>query len=370
MKLPVHVYKPLAIGAPQPLRELPVRPERMIHFFPPHIDKIRARIPETAKQVDVLCGNLEDAIPADAKEAARAGFIEVARTTDFGDTALWTRVNALNSPWFLDDMTEIVEAVGNKLDVIMIPKVEGPWDIHFVDQYLALLEAKYEVRKPILVHALLETAQGVMNVEEIVGASPRMHGLSLGPADLAASRGMKTTRVGSGHPFYGVLADPEASDQPGWRDSAAPNEARFLAGQEVGREQRAFFQQDLWHYTVARMVDACVAHGIRAFYGPFGDLKDEAACEAQFRNAFLMGCTGAWSLAPNQIAIAKRVFSPDVKEVLFAKRILEAMPDGTGVAMIDGKMQDDATWKQAKVIVDLARLVAKKDPELARAYGF
>jgi malyl-CoA/(S)-citramalyl-CoA lyase len=347
MKLPTHFYKPLAIGAPQPLRELPVRPERMIHFFPPHIEKIRAKIAETAAQVDVLCGNLEDAIPAESKEAARAGFIEIARTTEFGDTALWTRVNALNSPWFLDDLAQIIAAAGNKLDVIMIPKVEGVWDIHFVDQYLALLEARHGITKPILLHALLETAQGVMNVEQIAGASPRMHGLSLGPADLAASRGMKTTRVGGGHPFYGVLADPTE-----------------------GSESRAFVQQDLWHYTVARMVDACVAHGIRAFYGPFGDLKDEAACEAQFRNAFLMGCTGAWSLAPNQIAIAKRVFSPDVNEVLFAKRILDAMPDGTGVAMIDGKMQDDATWKQAKVIVDLARLVARKDADLARAYGF
>ena len=346
MKPAFHFYQPLAIGAPPPCRELPVRPERMIHFFPPHIEKIRAKIPSTSQQVDVLCGNLEDAIPTDAKEAARAGFIEVAGGTDFGSTALWIRVNSLNSPWFLDDMTQLVEAVGNKLDVIMIPKVEGAWDIHFVDQYLALLEAKHHIEKPILVHALLETAQGVKNVEEIAGASPRMHGLSLGPADLAASRGMKTTRVGGGHPFYGVLADPEPS-----------------------HESRAFFQQDLWHYTVARMVDACVAHGIRAFYGPFGDLKDEAGCEAQFRNAFLMGCTGAWTLAPNQIPIAKRVFSPNVDEVRFAKRILEAMPDGAGVAMIDGKMQDDATWKQAKVIFDLARLVSKKDPELAEAYG-
>jgi malyl-CoA/(S)-citramalyl-CoA lyase len=346
VKPPYHFYRPLAIGAPQPFRELPVRPERMIHFFPPHIEKIRARLPETARQVDVICGNLEDAIPADAQEAAREGFIAAAQATDFGDTALWIRVNGLNSPWFLDDMNALLAAVGNKLDVIMIPKVEGPWDIHFVDQYLALLEARHGIQKPILIHALLETAQGVMNVEAIAGASPRMHGLSLGPADLAASRGMKTTRVGGGHPFYGVLADAQE-----------------------GQAERAFFQQDLWHYTVARMVDACVAHGIRAFYGPFGDLKDEAACEAQFRNAFLMGCTGAWSLAPNQIPIAKRVFSPDVNEVRFAKRILDAMPDGTGVAMIDGKMQDDATWKQAKVIVDLARLVARKDPDLAQAYG-
>ncbi|MBL8661008.1 MAG: CoA ester lyase [Rhodospirillales bacterium] len=347
MKLPVQFYKPLAIGAPQPMRELPVRPERMIHFFPPHLEKIRARVPDMAKQVDVLLGNLEDAIPAEAKEAARAGFIEVAGATDFGDTGLWTRVNALNSPWFLDDMSEIVGAIGNKLDVIMIPKVEGPWDIHFVDQYLALLEARHEITKPILVHALLETAQGVKNVADIAAASPRMHGLSLGPADLAASRGMKTTRVGGGHPFYGVLADPDPS-----------------------KSERAFSQQDLWHYTVAQMVDACCSAGVRAFYGPFGDIKDEAACEAQFRNAFLMGCTGAWTLAPNQIAIAKRVFSPDVDEVLFAKKILAAMPDGSGVAMIDGKMQDDATWKQAKVIVDLAKLVAKKDPELAAAYEF
>jgi malyl-CoA/(S)-citramalyl-CoA lyase len=159
---------------------------------------------------------------------------------------------------------------------------------------------------------------------------------------------MKTTRVGGGHPDYGVLADPGA-------DKGAP---------------RAFFQQDLWHYTVGKMVDACLSYGLKPFYGPFGDFADSAACEAQFRNAFLQGCLGAWSLHPSQIDIAKRVFSPDEKEVAFAKRILDAMPDGTGAVMIDGKMQDDATWKQAKVIVDLARLVASKDPARAAAYGF
>lgn len=347
MKLPANFYKPLAIGAPNPLRELPVRPERMIHFFPPHLDKVRAKIPELARQVDVLCGNLEDAIPLDAKEAARAGFIEVAKSTDFGGTALWTRINALNSPWVLDDLIQIVAAVGNKLDVIIVPKVEGPWDIHYVDQILAQLEARHGVTKPILIHALLETAQGVKNVDDIACASPRMHGMSLGPADLAASRGMKTTRVGGGHPFYGVLADAVE-----------------------GKSERAFFQQDLWHYTISRMVDACLSSGLRAFYGPFGDFSDPAACESQFRNAFLMGCSGAWTLHPSQIDIAKKVFSPDVKEVLFAKRILEAMPDGTGAVMIDGKMQDDATWKQAKVIVDLAMLVAQRDADLATAYGF
>jgi malyl-CoA/(S)-citramalyl-CoA lyase len=346
MKLPRQFFKPLAAGAPAPLRELPVRLERMIHFVPPHIEKVTAKVPQLAREVDVVLGNLEDAIPADAKKAARDGFIAMAKATDFGATGLWTRINALNSPWVLDDITELVAAIGDKLDVIMLPKVDGAWDIHYLDQLLAQLEAKHAVKKPILIHAILETAEGVMNVETIAGSSPRMQGISLGPADLAASRAMKTTRVGGGHPEYKVLAD--ASPDGGARPA---------------------YQQDLWHYTIGKMVDACAAAGIKPFYGPFGDFSDPEGCEVQFRNAFLMGCAGAWSLHPTQVAIAKRVFSPDPSEVAFAKKILDAMSDGTGAVMIDGKMQDDATWKQAKVVVDLARLVSSKDPELAARYN-
>ena len=339
-RIPSKFFKPLAAGAPAPFVEKPVRLERMIHFVAPQVEKIRAKMPDLIRQVDVICGNLEDAIPAADKEAARAGFIELARANEFGRTGLWTRVNALNSPWVLDDILEIMAAVGDKLDVLMLPKVEGPWDIHYLDQLLAQLEARHGIKKPVMIHALLETAEGVNNVEAIAGASPRMHGMSLGPADLAASRAMKTTRVGGGHPSYGVLADAKAGEANG---------------------ARAFFQQDLWHYTVGRMVDACAAYGIKPFYGPFGDFSDPAGCEAQFRNAFLQGCAGAWTLHPSQIGIARRVFTPDPAEVAFARRILEAMPDGTGAVMVDGKMQDDATWKQAKVMADLSDLVAAKD---------
>ena len=345
MKLPRQFFQPLAIGAPAPMRDLPVRLERMIHFVPPHLKKLRAKVPELVKQVDVVLGNLEDAIPVEAKQAARAGFIEMGKTVDFGATGLWTRINALNSPWALDDVIEIVGAIGDKLDVIMLPKVDGPWDIHYLDQLLAQLEARHKTKKPILIHAILETAQGVNNVEAIATASPRMHGMSLGPADLAASRAMKTTRVGGGHPEYKVLADAQ------------------------GDAPRAAYQQDLWHYTTAKMVDACAAAGIKPFYGPFGDFSDAAACESQFRNSFLLGCVGAWTLHPSQIAIAKKVYAPDPAEVAFAKKIVESMPDGAGAVMIDGKMQDDATWKQAKVLLDLAKLVAAKDPEMGARYG-
>src|SRR5918992_3575465 len=257
MRNPRDFFKSLAIDAPEPPREIPFLPSRMIHFLDFSNEKMVAKVPDIAPTVDILLGNLEDAI--------------------------------------------------------------------------------------------LETGQGVVTLEEIATASPRMQGMSFGPADLAASRRMKTTRVGGGHPGYTVVADPDPDDP------SAP---------------RASAQQDLWHYSIGRMVDACTAVGALPFYGPFGDISDDAGCEAQFRAAFLMGCVGAWSLHPRQIAIAKRVFSPDPEEVRFAKKVIEAIPDGRGVHMIDGKMQDDATWKQCKVMVDLAEQLAHKDPELAEQYGF
>jgi malyl-CoA/(S)-citramalyl-CoA lyase len=342
-------FQPKAVGAPMPLREIPFRPSRMIHFFDPSNPKMVDKVPDIAPKVDVLLGNLEDAIQVDNKVAAREGLVKIGRATDFGETQLWTRVNSLDSPWCLDDLTLLVQEIGDKLDVIMIPKVEGPWDIHYVDQLVAQLEAKAGLQKPLLLHAILETHQGVINVEKICGASPRMQGISFGPADLAASRRMKTTRVGGGHPGYLVRTDPDPENEDAPRITA---------------------QQDPWHYTLARMVDACTAHGIFPYYGPFGDIKDTIACEDQFRAAFLLGCVGAWSLHPAQIAIAKKVFSPDPDEVRWARRVIEEMGDGSGVVMLDGKMQDDATVKQCRVMVDLARRLADKDPELKEAYGF
>src|ERR687897_838859 len=281
---PKDFFRPLAVGAPDPVREIPFRPSRMIHFVPASNPKMVGKVPDMAPTVDVL-----------------------------------------------------------------LAKLEGPEDIHYVDRLLAQLEAKAGLREPLLVHAILETARGVANVEEICAASPRMQGLSLGPADLAANRRMKTTRVGGGHPGYLVRQDPDAH---------APE------------APRATYQQDLWHYTLARMVDACVANGVLPYYGPFGDIKDTTACEDQFRNAFLLGCVGAWSLHPVQIDIAKRVFSPDPADVVHAQRVVDAMGDGTGAVMLDGKMEDDASVKQCQVILALATQLSERDPELAATYGF
>ena len=349
MRNPKDFFRPLAVGAPEPLREIPFRPSRVIHFFPPHNQKMVEKLPGIIPTVDVILGNLEDGVPASDKETARAGLVQVGRSTDFGATQFWTRINSLDSPWALDDLTTLVAEIGDRLDVIMVPKVEGAEDIHYIDRLLAQLEAKARLSRPLMVHAILETARGVANVEEICAASPRMQGLSLGPADLAANRRMKTTRVGGGHPGYLVRQDPVDGDIEGARTT---------------------YQQDLWHYTIARMVDACAANGILPYYGPFGDIADVVACEDQFRNAFLLGCVGAWSLHPAQIPIAKKVFSPDPADVAHARRVIDAMGDGTGAIMLDGKMEDDASVKQCRVMVELAQSLTASDPELAAAYGF
>lgn len=347
LKSPKDFFVPLAVGAPAPLREIPARPSRAIHFFDPSNPKMVDKIPQMVGTVDVLLGNLEDAVKADNKLAAREGLVKIASETDFGPTQLWTRINSLDSPWVLDDLTTLVPAIGHKLDVIMVPKVQGAEDIHYIDRILAQLEAKAGLERPILVHAILETARGVAEVENIALASPRMQGISLGPADLAADRKMKTTRVGGGHPGYLVREDPTDGDIHGARST---------------------FQQDLWHYTIAKMVDACATAGIYPYYGPFGDITDVVAAEDQFRNAFLLGCVGTWSLHPKQIEIANRVFSPSVEDIKHARRVVKAMGDGTGAVMLDGKMEDDASLKQCLVLVELAEQLAAIDPKLKEQY--
>ncbi|MGN6161336.1 MAG: HpcH/HpaI aldolase/citrate lyase family protein [Marmoricola sp.] len=352
MRTAKDFFAPLAVGAPAPLREIPARPSRAIHFFDPGNEKMAAKVPDMVGTVDVLLGNLEDAVKAENKEISRAGLVKVGQSVDFGPTQFWTRINALDSPWVLDDLTTLIPAIGDKLDVIMVPKVQGAEDIHYIDRILAQLEAKAGITKPLQVHAILETARGVANIEEICAASPRMQGLSLGPADLAADRRMKTTRVGGGHPGYLVRQDPERGED----------------GAPLYDGPRSTYQQDLWHYTIARMVDACAMHGIFPYYGPFGDIKDTVACEDQFRNAFLLGCVGAWSLHPVQIKIANKVFSPSVEDVKHARRVIQAMGDGTGAVMLDGKMEDDASVKQCKVMVALAEQLAAIDPDLKALY--
>ena len=235
---PKDFFRPLAIGAPEPLREIPFRPSRVIHFLPASNPKMVAKVPTIAPTVDVLLANLEDAVPATEKEAARAGLVEIGRRGTTPDTQLWTRVNSLDSPWGLDDLVAAVTEVGDGARRDHGAQGRGPRGHPL--RRSAAGPARGQGRassRPILVHAILETARGVANVEEICAASPRMQGLSLGPADLAANRRMKTTRVGGGHPGYVVRQDPDRR-RPGRATADVPAGPVALHDRPDGRRLR------------------------------------------------------------------------------------------------------------------------------------
>jgi malyl-CoA/(S)-citramalyl-CoA lyase len=345
MRSPRDFLKPLAIGAPDPVAEIPFTPSRMIHFLDFSNEKMVAKVPDIAPTVDILLGNLEDAVPVDRKEAARAGLIRVGREMELGDTQLWTRVNALESPWVLDDLTQVVGEIGDKLDVIMVPKVEGAWDIHYVDRLLAQLEAKHGITRPILIHAILETGQGVVNLEEIATASPRMQGMSFGPADLAASRRMKTTRVGGGHPATArsrtrprrarrarrTCRTRGTTRSPAWSTPArAPGSSRSTARTATSRTSSA-----------ARRSSA------------------RPSCSA----ASAPGrCTRSRSTSP-------RRSSRPTRRGRFAKKVIEAIPDGRGRPH---DRRQDAGRRDLEAVQGHGRPrrdAGRKDPELAEAYG-
>ena len=346
MRNPRDFFEPLAIDAPEPPREIPFKPS-LIRFFDASNEKMRAKVPDMAKQADILLGNLEDAVPVDKKIPAREGLIEVGKEVDFGDAQLWSRVNALESPWVLDDLTQLVTEIGEVLEVIMVPKVEGPGISTTSTASSRSSRPRRKLERPLLIHAILETSLGVVNLEEIATASPRMQGMSFGPADLAAFRRMKTTRVGGGHPCL-----------PGNRGSRSRQPGRPPG--DGSAEPPA--------PSIARMVDACTSAGIlllRALRRHQGHprLRDPVPRRllARMRRR-VVASPGADRHRKRRSSVRRprRSSSP--------RRSSKAIPDGAGVHMIDGKMQDDATWKQCKVMVSLAEMLAKKDPELAKAY--
>ena len=262
----------------------------------------------------------------------------MAKANDFGSTGLWVRVNALNSPWFLDDMTRIVAEIGDKLDVVMLPKVEGPWDIHFIDQYLALLEARH-------------------GVEE---ADPRPRD----PGDRRRRQQCRRDRRGlAAHARHEPRARRSRrlardEDDAGRRRPSRLSRARRSPARRRGAAERAAGPLALHDRAHGRRLRGqrpeALLRPVRRFLRSRG-LRDRSSATPSCSAAPAPG-----RCIPSQIAIAKQVFSPDPGEVAFARKILAAMPDGSGAVMIDGKMQDDATWKQARVIVDLARQVAAR----------
>ena len=280
---------------------------------------------------DVVFLDLEDAVAPDDKAQARANIIEALNTYDWSKCAVSIRMNGLDTHFAYRDLVDIVEACGDKLDTILIPKVGSAADVYFVATMLSQIE-EYKSFKPINIHILIETAMGMANVEEIARACPeRMEAMVFGVADYAASVRARTTQIGGANPEYGMLTDPDESGQ------------------------RAYHWGDQWHFGISRMVAACRAYGLRPIDGPFGDFGDPEGYRVAARRAAALGCEGKWAIHPSQVELANEVFTPTAKEVDRARRILiemdKAAKEGKGAVSLDGRLIDAASIRMAENVV-------------------
>lgn len=294
---------------------------------------------------DLVFLDLEDAVAPDDKERARANVVEALRSQDWSGVAVSVRVNGLDTHWCYRDVIDVVEACGQVLDTILVPKVGSPSDVEFVATLLDQIELRNDWEPGrIGIHILIETARGMANVEAISRARPdRLEAMVFGVADYAASVQARTTNIGGANPDYAVLTD---------------------AGHDGARERH---WGDQWHFGISRMVAACRAEGLRPIDGPFGDYGDADGYLAAARRAAALGCEGKWAIHPSQVALANEVFTPAVAEIDRAQRILLAMEDaakdGRGAVSLDGRLIDAASIRMA------ANLMRKVEQMRVRAGG-
>jgi len=235
------------------------------------------------------------------------------------------------------DVVDVMEQAGDKLDLIMIPKVGTAADVYALDMLVTQIEDAKGYKKRVGFEHIIETAPGMQNITAIAAASKRNESLHFGVADYAASTRARTTVIGGVNPDYAVLTDPTDSGE------------------------RDVHWGDMWHYALARMVVACRANGLRPVDGPFGDFSDTEGYRAAARRAAVLGCEGKWAIHPSQVKLANEVMSPSDEELQKAERILQAMKqaeiEGKGAVSLDGRLIDYASIRQAEVMVEKGRQI-------------
>ena len=312
------------------------RPNRCQLFGPGSRPELFAKM--AASAADVINLDLEDSVAPADKPAARANIIRAIGEVDWGRKTLSVRINGLDTEFWYRDVVDLLEQGGERVDLIMIPKLGRAADLYAVDALVSAIESARGRGRRLGFEGIIETAAGFANVGEIAAASPRLQALSLGAADYAASMGMQTTGIGGTQENYYMLAPKDA-----------------------GGERRPVWG-DPWHGVTAAIVAACRANGVLPVDGPFGDFSDDEAFRAQARRAATLGMVGKWAIHPKQVALANEVFTPSDAQVSEAREILAAMTEaeaeGKGAAVYKGRLIDIASVRQAKVIVETAELIA------------
>jgi malyl-CoA/(S)-citramalyl-CoA lyase len=288
---------------------------------------------------DVIFLDLEDAVAPDDKPQARKNIIAALKEVDWGTKTLSLRINGLDTHYAYRDVVDVVEQGGERLDLIMIPKVGTASDVYAIDMLVTQIEAAIGRKKKIGFELIIETALGMQNVAAIAAASKRNESLHFGVADYAASTRARTVGIGGANPDYAMLTD---------KDAAGKRETHW---------------GDMWHYALSQMVVAARANGLRPVDGPFGDFADSDGYRAQAKRSAALGCEGKWAIHPTQVALGNEVFSPSAEEVARAQRILDAMAEaqreGRGAVALDGKLLDIASVRQAEVMVRKAAAIPK-----------
>lgn len=287
---------------------------------------------------DVVFLDLEDAVAPDEKPQARKNIIKALNELDWGKKTMSLRINGLDTHYMYRDVVDVVEQAGERLDLIMIPKVGTAADVYAVDMLVTQIEDAKGYKKRIGFEHIIETALGMQNINEIAAASKRNESLHFGVADYAASTRARTTVIGGVNEHYSVLTD------------------------KLDDGSRQIHWGDMWHYALSRMVVAARANGLRPVDGPFGDFSDPDGYKAAAYRAAVLGCEGKWAIHPSQIDLANEVMSPSAAEVERAQRILDAMAkaeaEGKGAVSLDGRLIDYASIRQAEVLVAKAKQIA------------
>ncbi len=289
---------------------------------------------------DVIFLDLEDAVAPDDKPQARKNIIAAIGDVDWGTKTLSVRINGLDTHFMYRDVVDLLEQTGDRLDLIMIPKVGTAADVYALDMLCTQIESAKGRKKRVGFELIIETALGMQNIHEIAAASPRNESLHFGVADYAASTRARTTSIGGANPNYAILTD---ASEGGTRET---------------------HWGDMWHYAISRMVVAARANGLRAVDGPFGNFSDAEGYRAAAARAAVLGCEGKWAIHPSQIAPGNAVFSPSEKDVAQAQRIIAAMKEaeaqGKGAVSLDGRLIDYASIRQAEVLVKKAEQIGRR----------
>ncbi|MCU0291827.1 MAG: CoA ester lyase [Thermoanaerobaculaceae bacterium] len=301
----------------------PIRLERSMLFVPAS----RFAMIEKASQsaADAVCIDLEDALAPEEKIGARANVVRALRELDFGPRLRMYRINGLDTPFAYRDLIEVVEAAGDRLDLVVLPKANRAADVIFVDTMLSQIEASLGFANRIAIEVHIETAQAFLAVREIASASPRVDALIFGPGDYAASLHAPLASIGE--------EDSHDAVYPGHR----------------------------WHAIMHTIVAAARANGLRCMDGPFAGLGDPAGLERAARIARALGFDGKHCIHPAQLEMVNQIFTPPADEVAWAERVLQAYEEaragGRGVVAVDGRMVDAANLRMARVTTERHRLI-------------